>query len=89
MARVEFTDRWLKALKPNAARRLEWWDAKVLGLVVRVTPAGVASFAVRYRFNGEPRRLTLGRVGPLALVDARRNALKILTKVSDGRTPQR
>jgi hypothetical protein len=77
----------LKALKPNAARRREWWDAKVLGLVVRVTPAGVASFAVRYRFNGEPRRLTLGRVGPLALVDARRNALKILTKVSDGLDP--
>jgi integrase len=87
MARVEFTDRWLKALKPNAARRLEWWDAKVHGLVVRVTPAGVASFAVRYRFNGELRRLTLGRVGPLALADARRNALKILAKVSDGLDP--
>jgi site-specific recombinase XerC len=87
MARVEFTDRWLKALKPNAARRLEWWDAKEPGLVVRVTPAGVAGFAVRYRFNGEPRRLTVGRVGPLALADARRNALKILAKVSDGLDP--
>jgi integrase len=87
MARVEFTDRWLKALKPNAGRRLEWWDARVPGLVVRVTPAGVASFAVRYRFNGQPRRLTLGRVGPLALADARRNTLKVLAKVSEGLDP--
>ena len=37
--RREITDTWIRGLRPPAAGRLEVWDARVRGLVLRITPA--------------------------------------------------
>ena len=41
------------------------------GLSVRVTPAGTLSFQYRYRWNGKPVRLTVGRYPSMSLIEAR------------------
>lgn len=41
------------------------------GLGVRITPKGVIAFQFRYRWQGKPTRLTLGRYPALSLKDAR------------------
>jgi hypothetical protein len=42
--------------------RYEVPDGKVRGLlIVQPAPSGVKSWAVRYRYNGKPRKLTIGR----------------------------
>jgi integrase len=51
----------VKAAKPGEERR-EIPDAGCKGLYLVVQPAGGKSWAFRYRFNGKPKKLTLGTV---------------------------
>lgn len=41
------------------------------GLSVRITPSGTITFQHRYRWNGKPVRLTVGRYPSTSLKDAR------------------
>ena len=41
------------------------------GLSVRITPTGTITFQHRYRWNGKPVRLTIGRYPAMSLKDAR------------------
>jgi hypothetical protein len=54
------TDISIRNLRPGAARR-EIRDGGARGLYLVVQPSGVKTFAVRYRLNGKPQKLTLGR----------------------------
>jgi hypothetical protein len=56
MARL--TDISIKNLKPSAQRR-EIPDQHQRGLYCIVQPTGAKVFAIRYRFEGRPRKLTL------------------------------
>ena len=67
---MRFTDRSIAALKPKAAR-YEIWEASRTGLGVRVSPAGRRSWIYMYRFEGRPRRMTLGTYPQLSLANAR------------------
>jgi hypothetical protein len=49
----------VKAVRPAVERR-EIPDAGCKGLYLVVQPAGAKSWAFRYRFNGRPKKLTLG-----------------------------
>ena len=60
------------------------WDAKMVGLGVRLTPAGHRAYVVRYRVNGRQRLATLGDVRVHALDDARKAARAILAKADTG-----
>lgn len=51
----------VKNAKPAAERR-EIRDTDCKGLYLVVQPAGAKSWAFRYRFNGRPKKLTLGTV---------------------------
>ena len=51
--------------------RKEIPDGSVPGLYLVVQPSGVKSFALRYRYGGKPKKLTLGRYPTLSLADAR------------------
>jgi integrase len=73
--------------KPDPSRRVEIPDAIVPGLYFVVQPSGVKSWAVRYRHRGEPRKLTIGRLGVFDLVAARDEARKALQAVAAGRDP--
>jgi hypothetical protein len=66
-------------------RRLQFvWDSKLVGLGVRLTPAGHKAYVVRYRVNGRQRLTTLGDVRVHTLDDARKVARAILAKADTG-----
>ena len=67
---AKLTDVRVKSLRPKA-KRYEVWDPAAPGFGVRVTPKGVKSFVYLYRFDGLPRRMTLGRYPKLTLAKAR------------------
>lgn len=67
---TKLTDVRVQSLKPKKDR-YEVWDPAAPGFGVRVTPRGVKSFVYVYRFDGTPRRMTLGRYPKLTLAQAR------------------
>src|SRR6516164_1127631 len=83
MARARrFTDIAIRNLKPGDKRQ-EFSDAAP-GLYVVVEPSGFKSFAVRFRFDGKPKKLSLGKV---SLSAARKAAADALDEVAQGRDP--
>ena len=82
MAR-RFTDIAIRNLKP-ADKRQEIRDPASRGLYVIVEPSGFKSFAVRFRFDGKPKKLSLGNI-PLSA--ARKAAAHALHEVQEGRDP--
>jgi len=75
-------------LKPSNQRQ-EVPDAGLRGLYLVVQPTGIKSFAIRYRHNGRPRKLTLGRFPQLSIQDARLRAREALERLSYGDDPGR
>src|SRR5262249_1481937 len=73
-------------LKPDPGKRLEIADAAKPGLYLIVQPSGKKSYAVRYRFNGASRKLTLGYP---SLGTARKLAQEALDRVAEGGDPAR
>lgn len=63
------------------------WDGELRGFGVRVTAHGVKTFILQRRVNGKDRRITIGRLGPLTAVEARREATKLLGAIATGRDP--
>lgn len=63
-------------------------DSKVTGLELRVATDGTKTWTLRYRANGERRRLKLGAFPRLTLAKARRRATTELRKVDGGLDPQ-
>jgi integrase len=78
------TDISVRNLKAAATRR-EIPDAGARGLYAIVQPSGVKSYAVRYRFGGKNRKLTL-QAG-IGLAAARKAAADALYEVQQGRDP--
>lgn len=78
-----FTDIAIRNLKP-ADKRRELPDPGARGLYVIVEPSGFKSFAVRFRFDGKPKKLSLGNI-PLS--KARKAAAAALDDVKEGRDP--
>jgi len=79
-----FTDIAIRNLQPADIRR-EIPDSGCGGLYVIVQPSGKKSFAVRYRFDGRPKKLTLP--GGLTLAAARKLAGDALLAVEQGHDP--
>jgi integrase len=80
----KFTANTVKALKPGDVRE-ETRDPDCRGLYVVVQPTGRKSYAVRYRFDGRSRKLTLPR--GITLAAARKAAAHALHEVEQGRDP--
>ncbi|MGB6286877.1 MAG: Arm DNA-binding domain-containing protein, partial [Xanthobacteraceae bacterium] len=79
----KFTDISLKALK-SEEERYEVRDLHARGLYVIVEPSGFKGFAVRYRFDGKPKKLSLGNI---SLSAARKAAAHALHEVQEKRDP--
>ncbi len=99
--KTRLQDQTIKSAKAPANGRLELKDAKVDGLMLRVTTNGVKSFALVYKVPGEggttktgkPRkgkshRMTLGTYPMLSLIDARKKADLLLEDVDMGIDPR-
>src|SRR5262245_23875357 len=84
----------VKAAKPKRGstgevRRAEYPDPGCTGLYLIVQPSGVKSWALRYRFSGRSRKLTLGSAtdGALTLASARKAAVDARCKIEQGIDP--
>ena len=77
-----FTDITIRNLKPGPVR-YEKPDPAARGLYC-VQPSGHKSFAVRFRHQGKPRKLSLGSI---SLSAARKAAAHALHEVREGRDP--
>jgi len=86
MARL--TIRSVETIKPKAVRQ-EIPDSLLPGLYLIQQPSGAKGWAVRYRHQGVPRKLTLGSYPALGLQDARKLGAKALRAVAEGRDPGR
>jgi integrase len=76
----------LENLKP-AGRRREVSDGGMPGLYFVIQPSGKQSWAYRYRFNGRPRKWTIGPCPAIDLKTARGLAREALRKVAAGADP--
>jgi Arm DNA-binding domain len=78
----QVTDIGVRALRPQAKR---YEKPAGHGLYVVVQPSGRKSYALRYRFAGKTRKLTLP--GGLTLAAARKAAADALYEIEQGRDP--
>ena len=83
---MRFTDRSIAAIKPKSERYEVWEDSRT-GLGVRVSPAGRKSFIYMYRFDGKPRRMTLGTYPAIGLASARVKHAKAKETLGKGGDP--
>jgi integrase len=77
------TDLAIRNLKAGPARR-EIPDPGARGLYCIIEPSGFKSFAVRFRFDGKAKKLSLGNI---SLSAARKAAADALHEVQQGRDP--
>jgi integrase len=80
------TDIGIRNLKPAPVRR-EIPDGGCTGLYLISQPSGARSWAVRYRFNGKPTKLTIGSWPAVSLLDARAAAIAALKQLGKGKNP--
>lgn len=96
MPSQRLTDRFIQGIKQPKAGRLEFTDALVPGLNLRVTQSGKKSWSLVYRSplelgksgHGKQRRLTLGRYPLVSLDLARKKADELLLKIEGGQDPR-
>ncbi|MEM2890711.1 MAG: tyrosine-type recombinase/integrase [Candidatus Hadarchaeum sp.] len=81
---MKFTDKKILNLKPKP-QRYEIWEGNGFGL--RVSPKGKKSFVYMYRFEGKPRRLTLGTYPAMTLADAYKALAEAKKKLEKGIDP--
>ena len=81
----------LTALAVEKARarpmRREIADARLTGLYLIIQRSGAKSWALRFRYSGKPRKLTLGSYPQVDVAKARQRASAALEVVSQGRDP--
>jgi len=85
MALTELGIRKLKA--PKAGKRREKYDREIRGFGIRITDRGIRSYILLYSFGGRRRRYTLGRVGELAIDEAREEARRLRGLIRQGHDP--
>ena len=83
---MPFTDKQIRALKPKQAR-YERHDPGRTGLSIRVTPRGVKTWALRYRFNDAHRRVVLGNYPKMGVASAHKAVADAREKLLAGLDP--
>jgi integrase len=80
------TAQWVERKTAIANQREDWFDTKVTGLGLRVSPSGKKVWFVMYRLRGESRkrRHTLEPYPALSLGDARARAQEVIVAASRG-----
>ncbi|MEO8193977.1 MAG: site-specific integrase [Gemmatimonadales bacterium] len=86
--RINFTKRALEAISPApAGKRAYYYDTKIRGLVLDVTPNGVKTFRLYRKVNGQPQRSLIGRFPDVSVERARAKAEADNGKIANGENP--
>ena len=80
------TTKAVEAIKPSRNRH-EYPDPALAGLYLVVQPSGAKSWALRYRFAGRPKKLTLGKWPIMGVAAARAAASEAIEAVELGDDP--
>jgi integrase len=80
------SDRTIATL-PSTDKRLEHPDDRITGLYLVQQPSGGLSWALRYRYGGQPRKLTIGPFPAVDLKAARRRAQEAVGAIAGGNDP--
>ncbi len=84
---VRITKQLLVALsRPPKGNRVTW-DSEVTGFGVRITAAGSIAYVLRYVFQGQERRITIGKHPDLTPSAAREKAIIMRGAITDGFDP--
>lgn len=86
MARA-LTVKAVEAMKADPAKRQEVPDPALSGLYLVIQPSGAKSWALRYRYGGKPKKLTLGKWPVMGVADARAAASDAIDAVEHGTDP--
>ena len=84
---VNFTDAWLRKLKPPVQRE-DFRDRSTRGLQLRSSPSGVKTFSFVFRLGSKMGRATLGKYPDVDLKFARTKADEFRKLVSQGVDPR-
>ena len=85
--KAKITKRTVDAAKPGERDNFIW-DTEVKGFGLKVTPAGNRIFVFQYRFGGEVKRYTIGKLGsPWTPDKARGEAERLRGMVADNKDP--
>jgi integrase len=87
MAKFNFTETRIKALRPPAAGEETHSDTAVPGLCIRVRSTGSKSYFVRYDLGDRDAGFKRYTIGAVRLAEARTAAAKVLSEVRQGRDP--
>lgn len=85
MARA-FTTKAVEAVKPSASRQ-EIPDPSLAGLYLVVQPSSAKSWALRFRYAGKPKKLTLGKWPIMDVAAARAAASEAIEALEYGNDP--
>lgn len=83
---MPFTDKQVHALRPKQTRYALPEPGRT-GLEIRVSPHGAKSWAFRYRYRGEQKRMLFGAYPTLSLVDVRIKLGEAKKHLREGRDP--
>ena len=90
MAKRRINKTTVDELRPGAGEVM-WWDDRIAGFGVKVTPAGSKSYLFQYRLGGRAgrtRRYSIGKHGSITAETARKEAERLATLVRQGVDPQ-
>ncbi len=85
----KLTTKFIEGQKSNPSKRLDFRDALMPGLVLRISASGTKTFCLHKRINGKMRRLTIGRFPVLSLAEARERVRQVLYEIETGRFEDR
>ncbi|KIN72689.1 putative phage-related integrase [Sulfitobacter guttiformis KCTC 32187] len=81
MAKV--SEKFIERLRPTVARQEIPVEGSA-GLYLIVQPSGAMGWAVRYRFDGRPRKMVIGKYPRVSIPDARARAAEVMAEVARG-----
>jgi integrase len=85
---VKLTGKTISNVKLVGGRKeLIQYDEEIPGFGIRVREGGSRNLVFSYRFNGKPKRMTLGTAVPEAFPDIRKRVLELQAQVRLGKDP--
>lgn len=80
-----FTDTYIKGMKPRATRYEEYEGG---GFGIRVTPNGIKSWIYRYKITDKTDKITLGHYPAMSLANAKKEFIELSQLRRDGKNPK-
>jgi integrase len=79
--------RFVKAVKPDPTKQIDYVDRALKGFTLRVSPGGSKTWMLQYRYKRAKRRLTIGPLSAIDVVKARREARDAIHMAANGQDP--